>query len=153
VSDNAREIVASHLRAVEAGDWEKALSYLSEDYTMRGTIPFPISLFVKITKKEALRMHLPRKKALPDFKFNEKYLEEAPERVKIQVNLSGTHTGIIDYRGILRGIPVVPPTGKRVNLNSEYFEYFVRDGLIVKTIGYIPKDAGVKGLIRGVGAR
>ncbi|MBC7869540.1 MAG: hypothetical protein H7Y09_01765 [Chitinophagaceae bacterium] len=147
---NAKDIVQKHLRAVEAGDWQTAISSIADDYSMSGTIPFPINLFVKIKKKDALRMHRPRKIALPDFKFNEKILEESPDHVKLQVNLSGTHTGVIDYTGILRGIPVVQPTGKFIQLPDEYFDYFVRDGLIVKTIGKIPKNAGVGALIRAV---
>jgi predicted ester cyclase len=143
-------IVERHLRAVEAGDWITADELIAEDYTMSGTIPFPISLFVKIGKADALRMHTPRKRALPDFRFNETVLEENDGMVKLQVNLTGTHTGVIDYTGILRGIPVIQPTGRSVSLSSEYFTYFVRDGKIFKTIGQIPKGAGVQGLVRAV---
>lgn len=146
----AYKIVQEHLRAVEAGDWGKADSYISSNYTMSGTIPFPISLFVKITKKDSLRMHKPRKRALPDFKFNEKILEETDEMVKLQVNISGTHTGVIDYTGILRDVPVIQPTGKKISLPSEYFTYFVSNGQIIKTIGKIPKNAGVKALVKAV---
>lgn len=117
----AKQIVEQHLRTVEAGNWDKALSQIAEDYTLTGIIPFPVSLFVRIGKKNSLRMHQARKRALPDFKFNETYLEETPDHVKFQVNLTGTHTGVIDYRGILRGIPVVQPTGKKVKLNPEFF--------------------------------
>jgi len=58
--------------------------------------------------------------------------------------------GVIDYTGILRGVPVIQPTGKRVSLPAEYFTWFVRDGKIVKTVGEIPKGAGVQGLVRAV---
>ncbi len=146
----AKTIVQAHLRAAEAGDWDTALSYIADDYKMTGLIPFPISLFVKIQKKQALRMHQARKRALPDFKFNETVLDEQEDMVKIQVNLSGTHTGVIDYTGILRGVPVIQATGKRVSLPNEYFTYFVRDGKIIKTIGEIPKNAGVQALVRAV---
>jgi hypothetical protein len=55
------------------------------------------------------------------------------------VNLTGTHTGVIDYRGLVRGIPVVQPTGKLVKLNPEWFGYYVRGGLIYRRVGAIPK--------------
>lgn len=145
-----KDVVQAHLRAVEAGDWETALSFIADEYHMTGTIPFPISLFVKIRKRDALRMHKARKRALPDFKFNEQILDEREDMVKLQVNLSGTHTGVIDYTGILRGVPVLEPTGKKVNLPNEYFTYFVRNGKIIKTIGKIPKEAGVQALVRAV---
>ncbi len=146
----ARAIVEQHLRAVEAGDWDTALGFIADDYRMTGTIPFPISLFVKIGKRDALRMHKPRKQALPDFKFNEQVLEARADMVRLQVNLSGTHTGVIDYTGILRGVPVIQPTGTYVQLPNEYFTYFVRDGKIIRTIGKIPKNAGVQALVRAV---
>lgn len=63
------EIVLLHLRAVEAGDWEKANRYLADDYKMKMEgMPF----FVSIKKADALSMHKARKLAFPDFKFNEK---------------------------------------------------------------------------------
>ena len=147
---NTRQIVENHLRAIENGDWDHALSFIAENYTMTGTIPFPISLFVKIRKSGALTMHQARRRALPDFRFNEIYLEESDGHVKIQVNLTGTHTGTIDYRGILRNIPVIPATNKAVKLNPEYFTYYVRENQIYKTVGDIPKNAGVQGLVKAV---
>ncbi|MBF6594330.1 MAG: ester cyclase [Thermaceae bacterium] len=146
----AKEVVQQHLRYAEAGEWDEALAQIADDYKLTGLIPFPVSLFVRIGKKDSMRMHQARKRALPDFKFNKTYLEETPDRVKFQVNLTGTHTGVIDYRGILRGIPVVEPTGKKVELNPEYFTYFARNGLIYRTDGEIPKNAGVQGLVRAV---
>jgi len=143
-------VVSEHLRAVEAGDWDKALASIAENYRLEGVIPFPVNLFVRIGKAQSLNMHKARKRALPDFKFNETYLEETSEYVKFQVNLTGTHTGVIDYRGLVRGIPVVQPTGKAVKLNPEWFTYYVHNGLIYKTIGDIPKNAGVPGLVRSV---
>ncbi len=147
---HAKDVVYAHLRAVEAGDWDTAQSFIADEYRMTGTIPFPISLFVRIGKRDALRMHQARKRALPDFKFNEQTLDEREDMVKLQVNISGTHTGVIDYTGILRGIPVLQPTGKQVNLPDEYFTYTVRDGKIIGTIGKIPKNAGVQALVRAV---
>jgi hypothetical protein len=46
----AKEIVQQHLRTVEAGNWDNAISYIVNDYTMTGTIPFPINVFVRIRK-------------------------------------------------------------------------------------------------------
>lgn len=146
----AKEVVQRHLRAVEAGEWNAALALIGADYRMSGTIPFPINLFVKIRRPEALRMHMARKRALPDFRFNEQVLRESDECVELQIALTGTHTGVIDYTGLLRGIPVIGPTGRQVALPPEFFTYWVRDGLIVRTHGRIPKNAGVQALVRAV---
>jgi hypothetical protein len=122
---SAKVIVQKHLRAIEAGNWAEADRYIGENYRMTGTIPLPISLFVKLGKAQAIQIHKPRKTAMPDFKFNETILEESSGHVKLQVNLSGTQTGVIDYTGVLRDIPVIQPTGKRVKLPNEYFTYYV----------------------------
>lgn len=147
---SAREIVSEHLRLVEAGDWTRADAMITPDFSMTGTIPFPISLIVRIGKAQSMQMHKPRKRAMPDFKFNETVLEESPNRVKLQVNLTGTQTGVIDYTGVLNGIPVIPPTGKKLRLAPEFFTYFVRDDQITRIIGEIPKGAGVQGLVDAV---
>ena len=147
---SAKSVVLEHLRAVEAGDWVKADALIGSDYSMTGTVPFPISLFVKIGKAQSLQMHKPRKRAMPDFRFNERVLEESPNRVKLEINLTGTQTGVIDYSGVLNNIPVIQPTGRKLKLAPEFFTYFVRDNRIVATIGEIPKGAGVEGLVNAV---
>ena len=60
------------------------LAYIADNYRMTGTIPFPIRLFVRIHKKDALSMHKPRRQAMPDFKFNEQILEEGEVLEHIQ---------------------------------------------------------------------
>ena len=88
--NNKREpqaIVAEHLRAVEAGEWDKASSMLSEDYTlkMKG-MPF----FISIDRAHAFDVHKARKTAFPDFKFNETMESVGTNGVKITVKLTGS---------------------------------------------------------------
>lgn len=147
---SAKEVVLEHLRNVEQGNWQAADAAIADSYSMTGTIPFPVSLFVKIGKAQAMQMHKPRKRAMPDFKFNERILEETPNRIKLEINLTGTQSGVIDYTGVLNGIPVIQPTNKKLKLAAEFFTYFVKDNQIVRTIGEIPKGAGVDGLIKAV---
>lgn len=59
------KLVKEHLRAIEDGNWDLSLSYLSEDYVMTSLEPFPIR------KDHALDIHKARKAVFPDFKFNE----------------------------------------------------------------------------------
>ena len=90
------------------------------------------------------RIYAQLKRALLDFKFNERVLEETDEVAKFQVNLSGTHTSVIDSTSVLRGMPVVQPTGKQVSLPSRFFTYYVRAGKIVKTIGAMEIPHGIQ---------
>lgn len=142
-----REVVQEHLRAAEAGDFAKAYSYLAENYAMKmsGT-PF----FVVIRKSNALDMHKARKRAFPDFRFNEKIEWEKDNQVKIAVYLTGTHTGILEYPSAV-GVPRTEPTGKKIDLPAEYFIYSVEGDKIVHTSGEIPEGHGPKALMQQLG--
>lgn len=141
------DIVQLHLRAVEAGDWEKANSYLADNYKMKMEgMPF----FVSIKKADALSMHKARKMAFPDFKFNEKVELEKDNQVKVAIYLTGTHTGLLDYPKNV-GVPKTEATGKTINLPAEYFTYSVENDKIVYTYGYIPDGHGPVALMKQLG--
>ncbi|MFN8277358.1 MAG: ester cyclase [Chitinophagales bacterium] len=141
------EVVKLHLRAVENGDWETANSYLADDYRMKMEgMPF----FVRIGKPDALAMHIARKQAFPDFKFNEQVEMEKDNEVKLAIYLTGTHTGILDYPKNV-GVPKTPATGKSIHLPSEYFTYAVENNKIVYTYGMIPEGHGPKALMEQLG--
>ena len=143
------EIVQAHLRAVEAGDWEKANSYLADNYSMKMEgMPF----FVSIKKADALAMHKARKQAFPDFKFNEKIEMEKDNQVKVAIYLTGTHTGLLDYPENV-GVPKTEATGKSINLPAEYFTYSVENDKIVHTYGVIPEGHGPKALMQQLGIK
>ncbi len=138
------KIVTEHLRAVENGNWAQAESYLAEDYKMKmDGMPF----FVSIKKENALDMHKARKKAFPDFKFNEVIEDTSENQIKIVVYLTGTHTGLLDYPKRI-GIPKTEATGKKIDLPAEYFIYSVEDDKIVHTYGEIPEGHGPDALMK-----
>lgn len=141
------DVVKMHLRAVEAGDWDKANSFLSDTYRMKMEgMPF----FVSIKKTDALNMHQARKVAFPDFKFNEKVELEENNQVKVAIYLTGTHTGLLNYPKNV-GVPKTEATGKSINLPAEYFIYSVENNKIVYTYGYIPKGHGPVALMKQLG--
>jgi predicted ester cyclase len=146
-TESPTAVVAAHLRALEAGDWDKANSYLADNYKMKMQgMPF----FVSIPKSDALLMHKARKTAFPDFKFNEKTEWQRDNQVKIAVYLTGTHTGLLDYPKNV-GVPRTEPTGKTINLPSEYFVYSVENNKIVDTYGEIPEGHGPTALKKQLG--
>ena len=143
------EVVLLHLRAVEAGDWDKANSYLADNYTMKMEgMPF----FISIKKADALSMHKARKQAFPDFKFNEKIELEQDNQVKVAIYLTGTHNGLLDYPKNV-GVPKTPATGRTINLPAEYFTYSVENDKIVHTYGMIPAGHGPKALMQQLGIK
>jgi hypothetical protein len=140
---SAKEIVLAHLRAVETGNWEKANSYLAEEYTMKMKgMPF----FVSIKKEEALDMHKARKQAFQDFRFNEKIEFEKDNQVKVAIYLTGTHTGLLNYPENA-GVPKTEATGRKIDLPAEYFVYAVENNKIVHTYGEIPDGHGPTALM------
>jgi predicted ester cyclase len=142
-----RAIVQEHLRAAEAGDWERANSYLADSYSMKmKEMPF----FVSIQRDHALDMHKARKQAFPDFLFNETVEWEKENQVKIAVYLTGTHSGVLDYPSAV-GVPRTEATGKTIKLPSEYFVYSVENDKIVNTYGEIPDGHGPTALMQQLG--
>ncbi len=139
------ETVIAHLRACEAGDWAAAEAYLGPDYhlKMKG-MPF----FVSVDRAHALDVHKARKRAFPDFRFNET-VESRGNAVTVTVFLSGTHTGFLDYP--VGGVPKLEPTGKKVKLPSESFTYYVERDRIVYTYGEIPDGHGPAALKKQLG--
>ncbi len=141
-----QEIVREHLRAVEAGDWQKADALLAEGYTMKMQgMPF----FVSVDRAHAFDVHKARKVAFPDFQLNEVMEDVGKSGVKVTVRWSGTHTGLLDYP--VGDIPKTPATGKSVRLPDEYFTYYVEGDRIVHTYGEIPEGNGPPALKKQLG--
>ncbi len=140
------EVVREHLRAVEAGEWEKANALLSEGYSMKmAGMPF----FVSIDRAHAFDVHKARKVAFPDFRFNETIENTGKNAVKVTVRWTGTHTGFLDYP--VGDLPKTNATGKTVALPEEYFTYYVEADHIVHTFGEIPEGHGPPALKKQLG--
>lgn len=140
------DLVREHLRAAEQGDWVTAESHIGDDFRMQMKgMPF----WVSIGRPNALDMHQARKRAFPDFKFNEQVVSEEGNAVKIAVYLTGTHTGPLDYP--ISEVPKVGPTGKSINLPAEYFTYYVEKDRIHYIFGEIPEGHGPPALKKQLG--
>ena len=140
------DVVQAHLRTIEAGDWATAQSQLASDFSMQMKgMPF----FAKIDVDHALDMHKARKRAFPDFRFNEKIESVQGNAVKIAVYLTGTHTGFLDYP--IDAVPKLEATGKAIDLPAEYFTYYVEHDTIRRVFGEIPPGHGPPALKKQLG--
>ena len=140
------ELVAAHLRAVEAGDWATAQSQLDPAFTMQMKgMPF----FAEIPFADALAMHKARKQAFPDFTFNEKIEAVDGNAVRVAVFLKGTHTGFLDYP--IQEVPKLDATGRSIDLPAEYFTYLFENDRITRVYGEIPEGHGPTALKRQLG--
>lgn len=142
------ELVRAHLRAVEAGDWQTAEAQLDPAFTMQMKgMPF----FVKIPFADALAMHKARKRAFPDFTFNEKVEAAEGNSVRVAVFLKGTHTGFLDYP--IKEVPKLEATGKPIDLPAEYFTYFFENDRVTRIYGEIPEGHGPPALKKQLGVQ
>lgn len=145
-SKSPAELVREHLRAVEAGDWVTAEAQLDPGFTMQMKgMPF----FAKIPFADALSMHKARKKAFPDFTFNEQVDEPKGNSVRVTVFLKGTHTGYLDYP--IKEVPKLEATGKSIDLPAEYFTYYFENDRITRVYGEIPEGHGPPALKKQLG--
>ncbi|NBC30420.1 MAG: hypothetical protein GVY29_10590 [Spirochaetes bacterium] len=141
-----REVVEEHLRAVEAGNWDVAEAQISPDFTMQME---GMPRWVKIDRSNALETHRARKRAFPDFRFNEKIEREDGNSVTVAVYLTGTHTGYLDYP--INQVPELEATGKSIDLPAEYFTYYIEDDQIRAIFGRIPEGHGPPALKEQLG--
>lgn len=140
------DLVRAHLRAVEAGDWVTAEGQLDPGFTMQMKgMPF----FAKIPFADALSMHKARKRAFPDFTFNEQVEAPVGNSVRVAVFLKGTHTGYLDYP--IAEVPKLEATGKPIDLPAEYFTYFFENDRITRVYGEVPEGHGPPALKRQLG--
>ena len=105
------ETVRALLTAIEQLRWDEAKSYLADDFTLDGAAPQPLNA------EAWLGVHKAFAAAMPDFSFNASDIHEEQGGVRLRVQISGTQTRAMALP--VPGIPVIAPTGKRVQLPSE----------------------------------
>jgi hypothetical protein len=66
------------------------------------------------------------------------------------MHFTGTHTGGLDLT--FMGIPVQPPTGRRVALPEEPVEAYFRDGRMVREVVMKVPGGGLEGVLQQIGA-
>src|SRR6266487_1963941 len=106
---SATEIVQDFSAALEAKDLDKAASYLSDDFMLRGPTPQPVG------KNEFIAIQGAFFQAFPDWSFNQSALQEQGDKVISTVQITGTHTAPL----VMPGMPPIPATGKKVSLPQE----------------------------------
>ncbi len=140
---NQIETTRALLSAIEAEDWAKAASYLTEDFTFSGAVPQPIS------GEQWLGIHRALQVALSNFSFNFQAGAEKGQQIFGKVQLTGKHTG--ELRLPIPGIPIIPATGKQVSLPAEPVVVTFRNGKIANYQVEQVNGGGVPGILRQLG--
>lgn len=105
------EIATSVYNAVERRDHAAARALLADNFVFDGAVPQPISADAWLGVHNALS------DAFADFKFNVSNVREENGKVKMNVALSGTHTGTLNVP--MPGIAPIPATGRKFQNPTE----------------------------------
>ena len=121
----AADFANAALRAWESRDMDTLTSLLVDDFVCRGFLPQPVQKVQYLGFVQAII------KAMPDWSFHDRFLDEGPvteqgERVFFVTQITATHTGDL----ILPDLPIIPPTGTKISLPYRHLEYFVKEETI-----------------------
>ncbi|WIG58699.1 MAG: hypothetical protein OJF49_001445 [Ktedonobacterales bacterium] len=140
---NAVETVQTVLAAIEATDWERARSYLADDFTFGGAVPEPIGADAWLGVHRALAA------AMPDFSFNARGIHDENGRVAGQVQITGTQTRELALP--IAGLAPIPPTGKRVSLPTENVTVTMRGDKLATYVVSEVAGGGLPGILSQLG--
>ncbi|MGD8403119.1 MAG: ester cyclase [Anaerolineales bacterium] len=142
---NTKETVQSLMDAIQMGKFEKAKSYLSDDFKFSGAVPEPIS------GQEWIGMSANLKTAFPDLDYQFNIDGVSGDTVNISAQLRGTHKGDLDLKSMDMG--VIPATGKSFKATRERGKAMVRDGK-VKSFALDPTEgAGLMAILDQLGVK
>jgi predicted ester cyclase len=137
------ETVKAFSAALEARDFDKAASYLTDDFVFSGPVPQPIG------KQEFIAVQSAFESAFQDWSFNSHDEVEQGDKVVAAVQITGTHTRELALP--MPGMPPVPATNKRVSLPVEHITFTFRgDKIAALTSDNVP-GGGVPGILRQIG--
>ena len=105
------ETVYALLAAIEAGRWDEARGYLTNDFVFGGGVPQPIG------PDAWLGIHRAMSAAMPDYSFNARDFHDENGVASGSVHITATQTREMVLP--VPGIPAIAPTGKRVTLPAE----------------------------------
>jgi predicted ester cyclase len=137
------DAVKAFSEALETRDFNKAASYLADDFVFVGPVPQPIG------KQEFLAIQSAFEDAFQDWSFNSHDEVEQGDTVVAAVQITGTHTR--DLVLPMPGMPPIPATGKRVSLPVEHITFtFKGDKIAGLTSDNVP-GGGVPGVLAQIG--
>ncbi len=137
------ETIKAFSVALEAREFERAASYLADDFIFSGPVPQPIG------KQEFIAIQSAFENAFEDWSFNSHDEVEQSDKVIAAVQITGTHTR--DLILPMPGMPTIPATNKKVSLPEEHLEFtFKGDKIASLTSDNVP-GGGVPGVLQQIG--
>ncbi len=138
------DIVLQLLHALEERDFDKAKTYMSNDFEFTGPMPKSMNSMESI---DAFR-HLFR--AFPDWRFNFNVINEDDNEVTGKVHITGTQTGELNLP-FIQNLGTIQPTGKRISLPEQKVHFKMKGNKISRYQVDVPPNGGITGLLSQIG--
>ena len=142
---DTKATVQSLMEAIQMGNFEKAKSYLSNDFKFSGPVPEPIS------GNEWIGMSATLKAAFPDLDYQFNTDGSSGDTVNISAQLRGTHKGDLDLTAMHMG--VIPATSKSFKAAHEHGKAMVRDGKVTSLAFEPTEGAGLMAILDQLGVK
>jgi hypothetical protein len=138
------DLVKGWMSAFESGNVDYLREHSTEDFTITGAAPQPISE----RELSELLPHVTR--AIPDWRFNASNFKQVGDRITCSVRISGIHSGVLDLP--MMNIHGYQPTGKRIRLPLEQNTYYIKDGKVARLDVEKVEGGGIPGILTQIGA-
>lgn len=140
---NDVEVASKVFELIEAKDTAGAKALLADGMTFSGPVPEPVGGDMWMGLHDKLNA------GFPDWSFNLSGVHQHGDVVHATAQITGTHTGDLDLSPM--GMPVVPATGKAIQLPQEELSISVVDGKITSVHGDPVPGGGVMGILQQLG--
>ena len=132
--------------AVQTGNFEKARTYLADDFLFSGSVPQPINT------EEWIDMNMNLKKAFPNLEYHFRVESvQSDGVVKISSELKGTHKGDLDLTSMNMG--VIPATNKSFASGREHGKLLLRGDKVYSWVVEPNKSAGISTILNFLGVK
>jgi len=137
------ETIKAFSAALEAREFEKAASYLTDDFAFNGPVPMPVG------KQEFIAIQSAFEGAFEDWSFNSHSEVEQGDKVVAAVQITGTHTH--DLVLPMPGMPTIPATHKKISLPEEHLEFTFKGDKVASLTSDNVAGGGVPGVLQQIG--
>ncbi len=149
MNGTATEMVTAFMEALEFKEFDKAATYLSDNFQFSGSTPLPLNKDKFISYSSALATGMPN--LTYHFHDPREVVESLGEgnRVRATIQISGTHTN--EFQVLPLGLPPIPSTNHSVLLPEEHWDYAVKGNTIAFIRVEHVSGGGIAGILEQLG--
>ena len=141
----AIETVKALQGAIQSGNFERARTFLSDDFEFSGPVPEPLSA------EQWMGLSAILKTAFPNLDYHFRIESAEGNVVHMSAQLSGTHRGNLDLTAM--GMGMIPSTGRSFSATREQSRVTLRGDKIVSCVGQPTEGAGLLAVLSQLGVK